>query len=128
MTHYRRGWIALVALFALLCLLVGQAPLVAGLGSPGAGDAGQLPVLLALDPDQADRPTQTPADPDRQFAGDREAILPSPANGRELVDRVLAEDARQQTAAPSAMTATLQRAHDRQWHAGHAVGLPVARG
>jgi hypothetical protein len=121
--------------------------LFASSGSAGAGDLGpvnpqkmpdwlrewvwayRLPVLRALSPEEAERRMHVPDDAERRVVRYREAILPNPLNGRELVDRVLAEEAPGQPVVAAALTtAGLRRVFSRRRLAAPNFVVPVARG
>ena len=86
-------------------------------------------VVRALDPEEEERTRKLYPDYPDHARSNREAILPDPVTGRELVDRELVEHTRgQPIAVPPAFVARTQRAVA-GWRlpAGNFV-LPVARG
>jgi hypothetical protein len=89
------------------------------------------PVLRALDPEEYERRQRFGAEPDQPDASDarrqREAILPDPPTGRELVDRVRVEMQEQPTPVPATTAARPHRVSQRHWLAPNFV-LPVPRG
>jgi hypothetical protein len=100
MKRYHRSLIALLTLFLVLDLVVARSSASAELVRLGPGNTeglldrrpevdwvDRMPVIRALDPEEARRRMQFPADSDRPIVHEREAVLPDPSNGRELVNR-----------------------------------------
>ena len=89
----------------------------------------RLPVLCALSPEEAKRRMHARDDSHPRVMDNREAILPYPVNGRQLVDSVLAEEAPGQPVAAAALTTTgLRRVFLHQRLAAPNFIPPVARG
>jgi hypothetical protein len=100
------GSIASLPLLLVLCVAVSPASAATEpiqFGPEPAGLSQRLPVLgsdlgpalYAVDPERSRNPAPIPKDEDHRVAGERDAVLPDPLNGRELVDRMQAEDMRQ---------------------------------
>jgi len=139
----RSHWnlVAYLTLFLVLYLVVARssesaepvrsAPVIPGgpLDWRPEGDGvGQMPVLSAIDPEEARRLTHFPADSDRPAVREREAVLPNPSNGRELVDRVVAQDTQEwQIAVQTTPASSRQRFYNLRRAASNFV-LPIAGG
>jgi hypothetical protein len=144
----RRHWglIDFLTLLPLLCLFAFRSPASADPGLLGPVDTNTadrfdwstLLAGLELKPDSVlepfnpeevrDRRLLYHTDPDRPALREREAILPDPLNGRELVDRVLAQGPRQRlVAAQTATPASTPRAVELRHTAPNFV-LPVESG
>jgi hypothetical protein len=108
MQSYHRRLIACLTLLLVLGLLAAPSSASAdsvrlgALNTEGLLDrhpvvdrADQVPVIRALDPEEARRRMHFPADSDRPVMHEREAILPASRNRRELVGRVLAQEMRE---------------------------------
>jgi hypothetical protein len=101
MKRYYRSWIVFLTVLMELCLFVPRSsaaePLPLGpvdTGGPLDQDpdwdwVNPVPFLYAIAPDEI---RELPADWDRPLLREREAVLITPRNGRELVDQALAQE------------------------------------
>jgi hypothetical protein len=109
MKRSRWGWIEYLAVVPVLCLVPGRSAaaaepdLLGPLNAEMRMDWGRLleelpqePALEAADPVAARNRSPYPVDAEQPRQREREAVLPDPVNGWELVDRILAPDMRGQ--------------------------------
>ncbi len=128
----RHDWTtsAFLTLSLVLCLGVSRAAQPTTSAGPGLdGSAGGAPVMQAVDPETARRQTPAPDDRDRPIQRRQNAVLPDPLNGRELIDRLRAEDlgGRPIVGLPG-RGAAVQHVMPYQRFAAPPHTLPVARG
>jgi hypothetical protein len=133
-----RSWIVFLTVLMELCLFVSRSsaaePLPLGpvdTGGPLDQDTdwvwvNPVPFMNAIDPNKI---WELPADWDRPLLREREAVLVTPSNGRELVDQALAQEERPglPIAAGTTRAASPLRLFHRQRVAPNFV-LPVASG
>jgi hypothetical protein len=87
-----------------------------------------LPVMRALDPEEAQRQMEAPKEPERPPVVQHDAALPDPLTGRELVDRVFMQANQGQRISVQPATAKpLLRAFKRQ-HVAPTFGVPIPQG